>query len=273
MTRVPFQPSLDPIPPPIPVAPPPPPTYPLHDSVSIGIATFLGSPIAGTILMAINYRRLGKASAGIGAVLLGVLGAGVALSSGLVDKTGRTSMGISFGLLIATIKLARQLQGAEIEVHRVRGGKIASRWVGAGVGFLLGASVIGGALVWFVFLHPPFEGTRLAIGAHDEIYYSGSVSEAQARALGDVLTKEHYFGEAGATVQFDKSGGKTTISFVVQEKAWDKSDVVEAFKEMTADIAPLIGGLPITMRLVDDEGDSHKELIVTEQRKKHWSAE
>jgi hypothetical protein len=35
-------------------------SHTLFDSTSIGIATFLGSPVAGAWLMALNYHRLGK---------------------------------------------------------------------------------------------------------------------------------------------------------------------------------------------------------------------
>jgi hypothetical protein len=39
------------------------PRYKLFDPTSVGLAAFLGSPIAGTALMGINYRRLGKPGA------------------------------------------------------------------------------------------------------------------------------------------------------------------------------------------------------------------
>ena len=34
--------------------------YKLFDSKSVGLASILGSPLAGSTLMALNYRRLGK---------------------------------------------------------------------------------------------------------------------------------------------------------------------------------------------------------------------
>jgi hypothetical protein len=40
-----------------------PPVYRLYDSTSVALATLLGSPVAGTRLMALNYRRLGKSGA------------------------------------------------------------------------------------------------------------------------------------------------------------------------------------------------------------------
>src|SRR6266542_2111396 len=59
---------------------PPAPTYTLYDSNAVAIASFLGGPIPGTVLMAINYRRLGQARyaalamlAGLSTITIGVL--------------------------------------------------------------------------------------------------------------------------------------------------------------------------------------------------------
>jgi hypothetical protein len=223
--------------------------------------------------MAMNYRRLGNGSAAVGTVLLGVMGTAVAMAAGFVIKANSVAMATSVGLLVATITLARQLQGPAVETHRAMGGKIASRWLGAGIGLLVGLLVFGSLLAYFLFFDPPFVGTRLAVGANDEIYYSGSATEADARALGDALTKQHFFGQSGATVQLDKSAGKTTISLVVKDGAWDNSEFVSDVRDIIADIAPAVGGLPITLKFLDSEGESHKEVAVTEPRKKRWSTE
>src|SRR5262245_28118280 len=60
----------------------------LHSVIAIGLATFIGSMLAGSILLAINFRRLGKRdrvlptlAAGMAATAV-VLGIGFALPAG-----------------------------------------------------------------------------------------------------------------------------------------------------------------------------------------------
>lgn len=247
--------------PPQPMPMPPPPAGAFYDTGSVGIATFLGSPIAGTVLMAINYRRMGKPSAGVVAVLLGILATALALGSGFVIKGNSGSSAIAIGMLIATIAAARQLQGPTIDAHRAAGGKIASRWLGAGIGLLIGI-VVFGAIILYVVFHSGLPGTRLAIG-EDEIYYSGSATEIEARALGDALKKEGFLTNKGVSIQLDKSGGKTTISFVVQDGVWNDEHNVTVFQRLVRNISPSVGGLPITLRFLDSEAEVHKEVVVT----------
>jgi hypothetical protein len=53
--------------------PGPPPGYTLFDVNAVTLATFFGSPVAGTSLMALNYRRLGQARRAMIALLVGML--------------------------------------------------------------------------------------------------------------------------------------------------------------------------------------------------------
>lgn len=49
------------------------PEYRLFGANTVGIVAFLCGPLAGTILMAFNYVRLGKAGKGVLAVILGMI--------------------------------------------------------------------------------------------------------------------------------------------------------------------------------------------------------
>ena len=61
--------------------------------------------------------------------------------------------GVAIGLLVATVNLAKTLQGAAVEQHVSRGGRLGSRWAVAGLGVILLAVILGGAfLVEFVLL-------------------------------------------------------------------------------------------------------------------------
>src|ERR1700722_15161474 len=48
-----------------------PPAYRLYDVGAVALAAFLGSPLAGTVLIASNYRKLGQGGNGFLALLLG----------------------------------------------------------------------------------------------------------------------------------------------------------------------------------------------------------
>ena len=66
-----------------------PPAYRMYDSNSVALATFFGSPLAGTVLMASNYRKLGQGSNSTLALVLGA-----AASAGLVWM-GATIYGVT----------------------------------------------------------------------------------------------------------------------------------------------------------------------------------
>src|SRR5580698_2710833 len=65
----------------IPVAAPA-PAYALYDARSVALATFLGSPVAGGALMAMNYKRLGQTGKGVLAAVLCLLLTGLVILVG-----------------------------------------------------------------------------------------------------------------------------------------------------------------------------------------------
>lgn len=102
---------------------------------------------------------------------------------------------------------------------------------------------------------------KALVGERDAVYYLGSATMAEARALGRALQGERYFGDIGATVVLSKGDGNA-VSFVVQEGVWDKPDAVAGFEALTRRIAPTAGGLPLTLRLLNSEMETRKELAV-----------
>jgi signal peptidase I len=126
----------------------------LHSPQSVGIATWLGGPLAGGTLLAINYARLGQphlvtrtvVGAIVGSTLLFLCLAGL-MGSNL------PMWPIVWGPPIFMHWFTVLLQGAAIERHRAGGGIVASRWVGVGAGVLVlllmgvGSIVVRGSLV------------------------------------------------------------------------------------------------------------------------------
>jgi hypothetical protein len=59
------------------------PPYRLYDTTSIGLAAFFGSPIAGTALVAINYRRMGQHQQATRTLVAGLAGTAAAVAIAL----------------------------------------------------------------------------------------------------------------------------------------------------------------------------------------------
>jgi len=91
---------------------------------------------------------------------------------------------------------------------------------------------------------------KATIGARDTIYYFGSATEADAKALGQALQAAGYFEDLGVTVMLLKDGG-TAVSFVVQEGLWERPETAAALEGLVRRAATSIGGLPIELRLLD----------------------
>ena len=111
----------------------------LYTPQHVAGATFLGGPLAGCVLMATNFRRMGNSDAATGSVLVGLL-ATVALAMIGIFVPGLPS---GFGTLACVVSiflmsmLAKNMQGEDLEAHTRAGGKTASGWAAAGIGLLV----------------------------------------------------------------------------------------------------------------------------------------
>jgi hypothetical protein len=242
------------------VAPPPP--YRLYTPGSVGIATFLGSPAAGGALMAMNYARLGRRQAAVN-VMVGTVVATVALIAvGIFLVSGAVGSAIGTACLIGMIQFAKSLQEKPIAAHLAAGGKTASNWKAIGVG-VLGLIAFGGAIFAYAFLTSPTLGKKVAIGS-DEIYITGTATEAEAREVGKVLIDRGLFGQGhGSSVQLSHGKNGTVVSFVINAKAANDAAVAADFTRLARFVAPYVGGVPMTMRLVDPELNELKSVPIT----------
>ena len=242
----------------------PPPIYKLFDSVSVLLATLLGSPVAGTILMAVNYRRLGKGGAAAAAIAAGVAATALAIIFGNMIPTALSTV-VAIGLLLTTKSCAQVLQGPALAEHVSRGGKLGSRWVAAGIGVAFLAVIFGA--VFFVMLGKELAGghsvasekTKVTIGTSDTVYYSGSATKGDAQALGNELKEIGYFTDRGVTVLLSKKNTDAVVSFVVKEGVWNNPDTVTAFQQIGGTIAPVLGRPSIDVRMVDKAQETKKE--------------
>ena len=239
-----------------------PSTGKLFDPKAVTLATFLGSPICGGIVLAMNYRQLGRNASANKAVVLSLLGTIVLFAIGMVvpDKTPKPLLYLPPILAMAAI--AKALQGQIFEEHKRLGGAVRSLWAAAGIG-LVGLVVIVGIVIAVVYGTTKSPGTRLVVGTKDEIFYSGTATASEAKALGDTLKTLEFFTDRGVSVVLSKGGAGTSVSFVVSDGAWDRPENVKAFESIGRAIAPQLGGFPLTVKLMTAELTVKKEILVS----------
>ncbi|HTP89607.1 MAG TPA: hypothetical protein VMJ34_21815 [Bryobacteraceae bacterium] len=236
----------------------PAPSKPLFDYWAVALATFFGSPLAGGIVMAINYRRLGRNVAALSAALAGTALTAVVLLLAFADSSDWMK-GLPIGLLFAVLYTAKWLQGPAVEQHVQYGGRLGSRWAAFGIGMAALVLVIGVVVaVVFTELAPH----KFIVGSKDEVLYSGNATERDARAVGNALRADGYFQDRGVTVLLAKDDGRVTISFVTKKDSWNDASYVSAFEQVAREVARSVGGLPIRVHLVDSSLDVKKEFTV-----------
>jgi hypothetical protein len=142
------------------------------------------------------------------------------------------------------------------------GGKLVSRWKAFGIGLIGFVIVVGGISIYVIALPDESVGTKVVIGTKDGIYYSGTATAADANALGDALKADGYFQDKGVSVLLHKGSDGTILSFVVQDGIWDDQAMVAKYQSVAKSLAPVIGGTPITLRLLDGTTAVKKEVIV-----------
>ena len=122
----------------------------LFHATAVAVATYSGTPIAGFLLMAVNYRRLGQTRRAVMAVMLGLLATGLVVMC-WVRLPFFVSIPVCLGLLLGTRAYAGSMQGAALAQHVSRGGRLGSKWVALGVGLGCLAALLMGlrALIYF----------------------------------------------------------------------------------------------------------------------------
>jgi hypothetical protein len=243
------------------------PEYRLFDAGAVGLAAFIACPLAGAILIAVNYVRLGKTGKGVLAIFVGLILTALNIlikwnwntSSGSLERLEYDAFEILFlgALWLCTWKIAKEEQGEAVEEHMARGGQLGSRGTAFGVGIatLTVAVATVGAVQYRKIL---------VIGTKDQVIYSGLATKANAMALGNALKSDGYLQERGASVLLDKGFGSTTISFTLQDGVWHQAGMLASFEELARQVAPTVGGFPVQVNLVDTKGDVEETSTVGE---------
>ena len=97
---------------------------------------------------------------------------------------------------------------------------------------------------------------------NDDVFYFGSATEEQAQRLGHALKSANFFQDRGADVFLLKHSDGTTLSFVVGEGVWNNPAMLNEFEQVVRKVAPVVGGLPIKLRLMNTTLETKKEHVV-----------
>lgn len=95
----------------------------------------------------------------------------------------------------------------------------------------------------------------------DNIYYLGTATPADAKALGEALRGAGYLEDLGVSVVISKGEG-TAIGFVVGDGVWNRPGVAASFGQLARRVAPSAGGLPLTVRLLDPQMEVKRQFTV-----------
>lgn len=240
----------------------PPPAYKLFNASAVTLATFLGSPLAGAFLIALNFHRLNRKRAANVAILLGVIGTASLFGIAFVLPEGIPPLLIGLPPLILMNSLAKFIQGKELQLHAVRHGQLGSRWVAAGIALICLALVF---ILLFVGVFIEGAGIRaktINYSPVEEIRFSGKSNQSDALKLGDLLKQIQFFdGQRSKTVLVEKNDARTAVSFVLNNGRWDDPIIVAFFRRTGESLAASLGR-PLLIRLCNSELVVKKEITI-----------
>jgi hypothetical protein len=243
--------------------PPLPPAHKLYDVGAVGVATLLGTPVAGSILMALNYRRLGKTRAAVMTFLAGI-GVTVFDIAAFFFLPGAWRWALPLVGVLTTFYFAIKVQGPLVKQHVSQGGKRGSLLIALGLGaafyLLISIATLGPTLSLLRTSFPT--GGSVTIGTKDEVIYGHGATQKEAAALGQALKSQGFFQDRGADVILWKDTEGAIVSFCVKEGIWNDPKAVSDSAEIGRAIAPAIGGTPIKVRLVNSLLQVKKEVTV-----------
>lgn len=238
-----------------------PPPRTLHDPQAVGIATFLGSPVAGAMLMALNERAVGRPREA-----WKVLGLGLAASAAIVALSmllpSSIPSGAFGGVNVAIAMGARQLATEWFRKGTESGllGEVRyrTRWAAAGVGLIAVLLVVGAMLGIGAATEHTTPHVELRPGAN--VYYEG-VTEGDARRIGDLLRGEGFFqGTQETDVRYERVAGGHALSFIVEESRIDDATLGE-FEALAGRLQPATDpSATLTVRLCKPDWTAVREL-------------
>ena len=188
----------------------------LYSPNHISLAAFLGSPLAGALLMALNYRRVGLRPAATRAALLGLAATAVLMPLAMVLPDWIPGPVLPIAYVLSMRQLAMMIQRSRLtpllsqlqpEAPPVSWGKAAG--VGLGCLVVVFGGVVGLAMAW--------PESKLAYGKA-EIHFGDGASEADARRVGGYLEQIGVAHKNEFSVHLARQDKILLVKFVITSK-------------------------------------------------------
>ena len=110
----------------------------LLSRLQVATASLLGGPLAGFVLLGVNFRRLGRPGAAVGSVLVGLVMTALLILTGYFNPNNLASLGGAISRVVAAFYMwlvIDTVQGLDLNAHFRLGGDVASCWSAVGLGF------------------------------------------------------------------------------------------------------------------------------------------
>ena len=113
------------------------PPYKLYSARAITLATFLGAPIAGCVLLAHNFRKLGDSRTASSTMIWGIVITVVLMVVCFFLPKDFPNSVIPAAYTATMYQFVKQRQAEALSEHVKSGGSLASAWVAAGIGLAM----------------------------------------------------------------------------------------------------------------------------------------
>jgi rhomboid protease GluP len=238
-------------------------------------------------------------SAGASGAVFGVYGALLAfllVQRGTVPKSSSLPIAKSAGIFLA-YNLIYGLSNAHTDMTAHVGGLISGFIVGGLLARPISASgqrtypirtlavLLGsGAIAYLAIRNAPRErdpqrlayqhlqvGPKVTVGKNDRVAYRGTATMADAESLAQALLKVGYFKNPNVLIMLSKGPSGTVISIPTWTNShddkgsnmpWEDIEFLAGIQGLGVTVAPSVGGPPVKIQLLDDEGNVKKKLDI-----------
>ena len=236
------------------------PAHRLYSSADVAVATFLGSIMAGSLVLGFNFLHIGRPRAAYISIAGGMIGLAVMIVAAFVAQDSIPTAvftGVNLGLTFGMKAVADKLQGPAMAAHAQAGGRVGATWRAAGIGIISLVAVVAAAFGMVLRFDPSMNlGDSVEIDKVT-VHYKDGITEAEARKLGQQF-RDLGLVDHEVDIQVTRRDGVPHILFIVEKSAGR-----DGFREMGLLIAKhVFGGSPAVVDLADQELDVHTSIPI-----------
>jgi hypothetical protein len=233
------------------------PSYALYSINQITLATILGAPIAGGLLIRRNLVLLGEGARGNRVLVWSALSTVLVFVVAAFLPKSIPGAPLAIGYTLGLRGYAQSILGTPLFEHTRRQGRLCSSWAATAIGV---ASLIAISVVMIgIYLSLPSSITdRLSdcvtFTPGEIVYYSEGSTAEHARAVGEALKDLQYFTanpNARAWVKVSGDEAHRVVAFMVKDGVWDDRGLMDWFGDLGGRLEDRAHIGPIEIRLCD----------------------